>query len=118
MNEKLRRIINHYGVKKQLKYFQSEIFELNEAIIQYEERKRNPIDIVCNALEPIMASMNNRKAIKSTDEIKSEIADVMVMLKQIQLNYNISTEEVKEVMKSKIDRQLQRINEEVKQNDK
>ena len=38
MNEKLRRIINHYGVKKQLKYFQSEIFELNEAIIQYEER--------------------------------------------------------------------------------
>jgi NTP pyrophosphatase (non-canonical NTP hydrolase) len=114
MNEKLRRIINHYGVKKQLKYFQSEIFELNEAIIQYEERKRNPIDIVCNALEPIMASMNNRKAIKSTDEIKGEIADVMVMLKQIQLNYNISTEEVKEVMKSKIDRQLQRINEEVK----
>ena len=79
MNEKLRRIINHYGVKKQLKYFQSEIFELNEAIIQYEERKRNPIDIVCNALEPIMASMNNRKAIKSTDEIKGEIADVMVM---------------------------------------
>ena len=118
MNEKLRRIINHYGVKKQLKYFQSEIFELNEAIIQYEERKRNPIDIVCNALEPIMASMNNRKAIKSTDEIKGEIADVMVMLKQIQLNYNISTKEVKEVMKSKIDRQLQRINEEVKQNDK
>ncbi len=118
MNEKLRRIINHYGVKKQLKYFQSEIFELNEAIIQYEERRRNPIDIVCNALEPIMASMNNRKAIKSTDEIKGEIADVMVMLKQIQLNYNISTEEVKEVMKSKIDRQLQRINEEVKQNDK
>lgn len=114
MNEKLRRIINHYGVKKQLKYFQSEIFELNEAIIQYEERKRNPIDIVCNALEPIMASMNNRKAIKSTDEIKGEIADVMVMLNQIQLNYNISTEEVKEVMKSKIDRQLQRINEEVK----
>lgn len=118
MNEKLRRIINHYGVKKQLKYFQSEIFELNEAIIQYEERRRNPIDIVCNVLEPIMASMNNRKAIKSTDEIKGEIADVMVMLKQIQLNYNISTEEVKEVMKSKIDRQLQRINEEVKQNDK
>lgn len=118
MNEKLRRIIKHYGVKKQLKYFQSEIFELNEAIIQYEERKRNPIDIVCNALEPIMASMNNRKAIKSTDEIKGEIADVMVMLKQIQLNYNISTKEVKEEMKSKIDRQLQRINEEVKQNDK
>lgn len=30
MNEKLRKIINHYGMDKQLKYFQSEVFELNE----------------------------------------------------------------------------------------
>ena len=37
MNEKLRKIINHYGIDKQLKYFQSEVFELNEAII----RRRN-----------------------------------------------------------------------------
>ena len=118
MNEKLRKIINYYWIKKQLKYFQSEIFELNEAIIQYEERKRNPIDIVCNALEPIMASLNNRKAIKSTDNVKGEIADVMVMLKQIQLYYNISSDEIKEVMKSKVKRQLERINEEVKDNDK
>ena len=118
MNEKLRKIINHYGVNKQLKYFQSEIFELNEAIIKYEERKRNPIDIIFNTLEPIMASMNNRKIKKTTEAIKGEIADVMVMLKQLQLYYNISTDEVKEVMKSKIDRQLQRINKEVKQNDK
>jgi len=35
MNEKLRKIINHYTVKKQLKYFQSEVFELNEAILNY-----------------------------------------------------------------------------------
>ena len=34
MNEKLRKIINHYGMDKQLKYFQSEVFELNEAIIK------------------------------------------------------------------------------------
>ena len=30
MNKRLRKIINYYGIKKQLKYFQSEIFELNE----------------------------------------------------------------------------------------
>lgn len=118
MNKKLRKIINHYGIKKQLKYFQSEIFELNEAIIQYEERKRNPIDIILNTLEPIMASLNNRKAVSSTDAIKEEIADVMVMLKQMQLYYNISYADVREVMNAKISRQLERINEEVTKNDK
>ena len=118
MNKKLRKIINHYGIKKQLKYFQSEIFELNEAIIQYEERKRNPIDILLNTLEPIMASLNNRKAVSSTDAIKEEIADVMVMLKQMQLYYNISDADVREVMNAKISRQLERINEEVTKNDK
>lgn len=118
MNKKLRKIINHYGIKKQLKYFQSEIFELNEAIIQYEERKRNPIDIILNTLEPIMASLNNRKAVSSTDAIKEEIVDVMVMLKQMQLYYNISYADVREVMNAKISRQLERINEEVTKNDK
>lgn len=118
MNKKLRKIINHYGIKKQLKYFQSEIFELNEAIIQYEERKRNPIDIILNSLEPIFASLNNRKAVSSTNAIKEEIADVMVMLKQMQLYYNISDADVKEVMKFKVDRQIERINEEVIKNDK
>ena len=35
MNEKLLKIINHYGVMPQLKYFQSEVFELNEAIAMF-----------------------------------------------------------------------------------
>lgn len=109
MEEKLKQIINHYGVLPQLKYLQSEVFELNEAIIQQEERKRNPIDIVFNALEPIIAILNNRKEIYSTDAIKEEIADVMVMLKQIQLYYNIPTNEIKEIMNLKIERQLERI---------
>ena len=34
--DKLLEIINHYGVLPQLKYFQSEVFELNEAILNYE----------------------------------------------------------------------------------
>ena len=36
MKEQLKQIIEHYGVMKQLKYFQSEVFELSEAIIKYE----------------------------------------------------------------------------------
>ena len=36
MKEYLLKIINTYGVMDQLKYFQSEVFELNEAIITHE----------------------------------------------------------------------------------
>ena len=59
-----------------------------------------------------MAAMNNRKLIKNTEDIKGEIADVMVMLKEIQLYYNIKTEDIKEVMTLKIDRQIERIENE------
>ena len=36
MKDDLLKIISFYGVMPQLKYFQSEIFEMNEAIIKYE----------------------------------------------------------------------------------
>lgn len=36
MKDKLLKIINTYGVLTQLKYFQSEVFEFNEAIFDYE----------------------------------------------------------------------------------
>ena len=37
MKENLLKIINHYGVMPQLKYFQSEVFELNESIFEKEK---------------------------------------------------------------------------------
>ena len=39
MRNKLLRIINNYEVIPQLKYLQSEVFELNEAIIKHEFAK-------------------------------------------------------------------------------
>ena len=39
--EKLLKIINTYGVIPQLKYFQSEVFELNESIINYNNAKES-----------------------------------------------------------------------------
>lgn len=111
MNKKLREIMNHYGINNQLKYFQSEVFELNEAIIKYQESLRNPMDIISNVFKSAFAVIKERSCVKATDSIKEEIADVMVMLKQIQLYYNISTNEIKEVMKSKVERQIERINE-------
>lgn len=86
--EKLLKIINNYGVMHQLKYFQSEIFELNEAIIleQYDE--------------------------DSIEHIAEEIADVEVMLLQFKEYYHIDGNLILEIMNKKIDRQLGRIENE------
>jgi len=97
MKEKLLKIINNYGVMPQLKYFQSEVFELNEAIFEYEHDEYTYYPEVDKSLKK---------------HIAEEIADVMVMLKQFQHYYGISDEEIEEVMKQKVDRQLERIEKE------
>lgn len=91
MEKKLLEIIKHYGVTPQLKYFQSEVYELTEAILWEGFTTNNYID---------------------TKHIAEEIADVMVMLKQFQLYYCIKDEEIEEIMKFKIDRQIGRIEKE------
>lgn len=112
MNEKLRKIINHYGIDKQLKYFQSEVFELNEAIIRRNTGVMESVVLgITNTLAPIL---NIKNVDYSKEHIKEEIADVMVMLKQFQLHYDISTDDIKKIMKEKVDRQLERINYEPK----
>lgn len=103
--EKLLKIINTYGVLPQLKYFQSEVFELNEAIIIYE----NEID----HCDPI-ADEGYIKMIK--ENIAEEIADVMVMLEQFKLCYGISSEDITKIFWEKVNRQIKRI-EESKNND-
>ena len=97
MKDKLLQIINHYGLDKQLKYIHSEYFELDEAIINY-------VDDECNYYSEVEES-HLRK-------IAGEIADVMVMLKQFQYYFDIKDEDIEETMNYKIDRQLQRIEEE------
>lgn len=93
MKNKLLQIINHYGIDKQLKYIHSEYFELDEIIISYEESGNSLSDYY-------------------EEHITEEIADVMVMLKQIQYHYGIEDKQVEDVMNYKIDRQLDRIEKE------
>lgn len=115
MNEKLRKIINHYGINKQLKYFQSEVFELNEAIIK--RRNTGIVESIADGIASAFSQVfNTEYKDYSKEHIKEEIADVMVLLKQFQLYYNIPTEEIKEVMKNKVDRQIDRITKEGKNN--
>ena len=98
MEEKLLEIINHYGVMPQLKYFQSEVFELNEVIIKYEDDKYY-------MLEPEGLEVGK-------NYIAEEIADVEVMLLQFKEYYHIDGKQILEIMNKKIDRQLERIKKE------
>ena len=100
---------------EQLKYFQSEVFELNEAIIK--RRNTGILESVVVGISSALASVLNTKQVDySKEHIKEELADVMVMLKQFQLYYDIPTTEIREVMKNKVERQLERIK--VENNDK
>lgn len=94
MKEKALEVINHYGEMHQLKYFQSEIFELNEAIMEYEHDEYN-------YYEPVEENYKSH--------IAEEIADVMFMLKQFQYKFEISDELIDSIMERKADRQLGRI---------
>lgn len=98
MEEALKKIIKHYGLYNQLKYIHSEYFELDEAIINYEWA------------ESEYGRCNN-------SNIAGEIADVMVMLKQFQYYYGIEDKQIEDIMKFKIDRQLDRINKEMNENE-
>ena len=97
MKDDLLKIISTYGVLPQLKYFQSEVFELVEAVINRELHWNYDTEI---------------QDIKPLDKhIAEEISDCFVMLKQFQYYYGIEDKEIEEVMKYKIDRQLERIKE-------
>ena len=101
MEEKLLKIINHYEVLPQLKYFQSEIFEMNEAIIKYENIPNGIYEHIKNEYK---------------EHIAEEIADVEVMLLQLKEYYHIDGNDILKIMNEKIDRQLERIkNENIKQ---
>ena len=94
MKEKLIEIIQHYGTLNQLKYLHTEYFELDQAIINYEQ--------VHHIFEDI----------EGKNHIAEELADITVMLKQIQYFYRIEDKDVEDIMLEKVQRQLDRIKKE------
>ena len=101
MKDDLLKIISTYDVLPQLKYFQSEIFEMNEAIIKYENIPNGIYEHIKNEYK---------------EHIAEEIADITVMLKQFQYYYGITNEEIINNMQFKIKRQLERIENEKSNN--
>ena len=110
MNEKLKKIIEHYGVANQLKYFQSEIFELNEAIIKHNIELEN-FDEDYDYNNALTLELLNC----GIECIAEEIADCYVMLEQFRLYYGIDNLEIEKIMDYKINRQLERIEKEKKE---
>ena len=106
MKDNLLKIIAHYGLLKQLKYFQSEIFELNEAIIRFEQFKYDVATANEYGYDEYMEKVN-----ENISHIAEEIADCYVMLEQFRQYYEITNQELKEIIKFKIKRQLERIKE-------
>lgn len=99
-NEK--EIIDHYGLRHQLKYLFSEIYELTEAIIEQD------------IYSQIGAYEGNKVAFKK--HTTEEFADVEHILDQIALKLEIARNEVLKVKEQKAERQLKRIEEEKAKN--
>ncbi len=103
MKDDLLKILLHYGTRKQLKHWHSEVFELVEAVIDYMNLvEEDDIDVSTYVKEE-----EERK-----NHITEELADNFVMLKQFQHRFGIENSEIEKIMKEKIDRQLRRIEEE------
>lgn len=101
LSEKEKQIIDHYGLRHQLKQLFSEIFELIEAIIEQ--------DIYTNIEGVFHCGIDTIYLQTHTTE---EFADTEHLLDQIALKLNIIREEVLKVKEFKADRQLERIKNE------
>lgn len=106
MKEKCLEIINHYGVDKQQRKLQEEVFELQEVITQ----------VRLLAYQNELADRNDEKEMWKIDEykkfIEEEMADVYVLLNQIFYYYELSDENIGKIMGQKVNRTLDRIKKE------
>lgn len=100
MEEELLQIINHYGVNNQQRKLEEEVFELQEAITIYELKNSVQYEIPLTEL------------IATKEHFTEECADVIVMLLQFMLYYDIDTDELNKMIDQKIKRQLERIKNE------
>lgn len=99
MKENLLKIINNYSVLPQLKQFNEEAYELIEAIITKEFMYQS--SDTTNSMDKF-----------NLEHIVEEIADVLNMVEQFMYYYDIDIQDVIEIKHKKINRQLERIENE------
>ena len=101
MDKDLLKIIENYGTRNQLKKLSEELYEFQEAVLSY------------NLLKTISEDVKDEVLEKNTEYIYKcvleEYADLCVLLSQFELYFDLNEDEVWQVMKNKVDRQLKRI---------
>lgn len=97
MDEKLSKIINHYGADNQLKKLNEEFFELIEAIINYRY-------VECYEGSPAEKYQK--------EHVEDEFADVYVLLRQFEVYLKLDLANIGKRMHFKTERQLGRMKEE------
>lgn len=94
MEEDLKKIIEHYGVKPQVRKFNEESYELEEAILDYIN---------------VEVYKGSAAEVYYKEHLIEELADVEVMLGEFIEHYNIDRTDIDKVKQKKIERQLKRI---------
>ena len=90
---KLKKIFNSHGASEQLKKLSEEVFELQEAIIKFNYEELHE---------------GTPKYVYLKGKMEAEFADVLVLLCQFRLNYDLDWDYIKKVIRYKIDRQCER----------
>ena len=93
MNEDLYTIVNHFGIQNQIKKLNEEVYELTEALHEYEYT-----DLLGKDYKD-----------KLKEHIEEEYADVIVLLTQIKEYYKLDRDNLLDIKKDKIKRTIERI---------
>lgn len=107
MEDKIKKIADHYGFAKQSRQLNEECAELIQAVNKYYRFHEG---LVINDDNLTCISDNNMLI----QNIVEEIADVEIMLNQMKYLLNINPQAVEQIKVKKIDRQFIRIEKEGK----
>lgn len=97
MKKDLLKIFEHFGVNNQQRKLQEEVFELQEIIRDFEFSKDK------------FPKQHKICEKQFKEHITEEIADVMLLLEQFKLHYDITSEEITNIFWNKVARTLERI---------
>lgn len=90
-----KKIIEHYGVRHQLKKLSEEVFELQEAVIDLQD----------------FTTCGNADTHRN-QHVVEEIADVFVILRQLVMQFDIAENDIEDMADYKVKRTLERIKKE------
>lgn len=102
-NQKIRYIANHYGYESQSRQCIEEMAELIQAINKFDRSGKSLAETgKAKALHEMLESVNH---------VAEEIADVEIMIAQLQELLGIGDEQIMGIVDMKLDREIMRIKE-------